>query len=74
MSTSSSHSSLSSGEKRQDDDDNEETGEGIMNIEDADSLVLTAPMGPPPTLHPLPLRTEALVRNKIFIEFDHEYF
>lgn len=55
MSTSSSRSSLSSADQR-DDDDDEETGEGVMKLEDADKLIAATP-----TLHPLPLRTEALV-------------
>ncbi|XP_047475674.1 MAP kinase-activating death domain protein-like isoform X11 [Penaeus chinensis] len=57
MSTSSSRSSLSSADQR-DDDDDEETGEGVMKLEDADKLIAATP-----TLHPLPLRTEALEKN-----------
>ncbi|XP_042207479.1 MAP kinase-activating death domain protein-like [Homarus americanus] len=56
MSNSSSPSSLSSTDQR--DDDEEETGEGVMRLEDADNLIAPTPM-----LHPLPLRTEALEKN-----------
>ncbi|XP_071548982.1 MAP kinase-activating death domain protein isoform X5 [Panulirus ornatus] len=57
MSTSSSRSSLSSADQR-DDDDEEETGEGVMNLEDADKLT-----APALSLHPLPLRTETLEKS-----------
>ncbi|XP_069171410.1 MAP kinase-activating death domain protein isoform X23 [Procambarus clarkii] len=57
LSTSSSRSSLSSADQR-DDDDEEETGEGVMKLEDAENLI-----APTPTLHPLPLRTEALEKS-----------
>ncbi|XP_066959648.1 MAP kinase-activating death domain protein isoform X25 [Macrobrachium rosenbergii] len=57
VSTSSSRSSLSSADQK-DDDDEEETGEGVMKLEDAENLI-----APTPTLHPLPLRTEALEKT-----------
>ncbi|KAK8738762.1 hypothetical protein OTU49_003662, partial [Cherax quadricarinatus] len=56
MSTSSSRSSLSSADQR--DDEDEETGEGVMKLEDAENLI-----APTPTLHPLPLRTETLEKS-----------
>ena len=81
MSTSSSRSSLSSGDHQKADDD-EETGEGVMSLEDVDTLLpLNVPSDPPmmtplvtlppgllpSTLHSLPLKTQAMVRRPHYL-------